>query len=496
MTKFLILLLTSNLLITSLFAQKVIINDNCKVAYSNILSLRFEEALKRIQEEKTNNPHNIFIPYLENYVDFLKVTISEDELLFDSLENMISERISEIKTLSDTSRYKDYFLGNINLQWATVHIRFGNYATAAIKINRAYRLLEENNSSFPDFMPNSITRGILHIMIGLVPDSYNWILNIVSMHGTVAQGRSELINAYESCQINPSYSYLKDEVLFYMGMINLNLNPDPEFADYLLSKLESSNSQNLMLTYLTINAMMKSGKNNDALEVFASIDTTINYYPFYYLDFLHGECFLRTLNTDMAKNEFNEFLSNFRGQNYIKDAWQKTAWAALIENDTLSYLKDLQQVLSHGKSNVGADKNAEKAALSGIIPNIELLKCAMLFNGGYYDDAHNTLIAINNSELSQTEKVEKNYRLGRVAHRMKNWAEAKNYYNETIETGSLMPQYYAANAALKIGNIYETENDSVRAAYYYNVCLDLDFIEYRNSIRAKAKQGLKRVSGK
>ncbi len=494
MIRFLILLITLNLLVTSSIAQYVIVNDNCKVAYTNILSLRFDEAQKVIQTEKIINPNNIFIPYLENYIDFLKITISEDEHLFDSIENRISERTNEIKKLVDTSRFKNYFLGNISLQWALVNIKFGNYATGSIKINKAYRLLEANNNMFPNFKPNSITLGILHIMIGIVPDSYGWILDLISIKGSVSQGQNELKNAYEFCQNNPDYGYLRDEILFYIGMANLNLNPDPDFAEYLISKINDSNDQNLMLRYLAINAMMKNGNNNRALELFASIDTTIHYYPFYYLDFLHGECFLRSLNTRMAKHEFQSFLANFKGQNYIKDAWQKIAWTALINYDTLSYLKEIQQVLNHGESNIDADKHAEKLAKSGNIPNIELLKARLLFDGGYYKEANEILIAIIDNEIPLEEKVEKNYRLGRIAHQMNNSKGAKKYYDITIETGSELKVYFAANAALKLGNIYEVEKDTTNAEYYYNVCLDLDFNEYRNSIRVKAKQGLKRVS--
>ena len=212
MTKSLIVLITLNLLVTCLFAQNVMINENVKEAYSNILSLRFDEAMKRIQAEKIINPTNVFIPYLENYIDFLKVTISEDEYLFDSIERKVSTRINEVKKLNDTSRFKNYFIGNINLQWATANLKFGNYATGAIKINRAYRLLEENNREFPDFIPNSITLGVLHIMIGLVPDSYSWILDLISIKGTVAQGQKELIKAYEVCQNNPDYDFLEDEI--------------------------------------------------------------------------------------------------------------------------------------------------------------------------------------------------------------------------------------------------------------------------------------------
>lgn len=490
-------LLAFSIVITFLFAttqaQVIIINDNCTAAYTDILSLKFEGAQKRIEVEKIKNPHNIYSIYLENYIDFLKVTISEDEELFNSLEDIIPQRINKIKTLSDTSRYKKYFIGNINLQWGTARARFGEYITSAIEINRAYRLLEANEKSFPDFMPNSITLGILHIMIGIIPDSYHWILNLISMYGSVGQGQDELKQAYMKCETDTKFSFLKDEILFYMGMIGLSMTPDPEFAEYLTSELKSANSKNLLLNYLAINTMMRSGKNEYALSLFSKIDTSENYYPFYYLDYLHGECYLRTLNTDMAKKEYDIFLTNFNGQNFIKAAWQKTAWAALIDGDTLGYHQAIQNVMIRGATNIDADKSAERAAKNGIIPNVDLLKCRLLIDGGYYNDAQNILVKLNDN-LPLVDKVEKNYRLGRIAQETIDYKDAKKYYSITLETGSSLPAYYAANAALKLGNIYEVENDTVRAVHYYNICLNLDFDEYRNSIRGKAKQGLKRVS--
>ena len=61
-----------------LFSQ-VDVNDNCKLAYKDILALRFDSAEVKLDQEKTLNPDNLFVPYLENYIDFLTVFISEDE---------------------------------------------------------------------------------------------------------------------------------------------------------------------------------------------------------------------------------------------------------------------------------------------------------------------------------------------------------------------------------------------------------------------------------
>ena len=110
MSKFLTLIFAITILITGTQSQTVILNENCKIAYTNILSLKFNDARARIEDEKIKNPQNIFIPYLENYIDFLKVTISEDEEIFNSLKKKVPHRIEIIKKLNDTSRFKKYFL--------------------------------------------------------------------------------------------------------------------------------------------------------------------------------------------------------------------------------------------------------------------------------------------------------------------------------------------------------------------------------------------------
>ena len=496
MVRYLIIIFILISIVTRVNSQSVIINDNCRNAYQDILSLKLNDAEKLIESEKIVNPDNLFIVYLENYIDFLKVTIGEDETLFRNLENNIPDRIKTLKNLPDTSRYKNYLIGNINLQWATAHLKFGNYATGALEINRSYRLLEQNQNEFPDFIPNSITLGILHIMIGIVPDSYNWLLNLISMEGSVQQGQDELITSYNICNNDTRYNFLKDEILFYMGMVNLNLSPDPKFAKFLLQKIELGNKNSLLLKYLAINTMMKNGMNSKALDLFSTIDTSANYYPFYYLKYLHGDCFIRVLDTENAREKYHSFLNYFKGYNYIKSAWQKIAWSYIIEGDTNAYNQAMKNVLKFGEKEIDADKKAQDDAYSEIIPNVELLKSRLLFDGGYYKESRAILVRFNTNKISIKEKVEINYRMGRIAHRLNNIDEAKKHYDITIETGSNFPEYLAANSALKMGNIYEIEHDNNRSAYYYNLCLELDFDEYRNSIRAKAKQGLLRVSEK
>ena len=54
-------------------------NDNCKQAYTDVLCLRFHQANSRMQTEKKLNPDNQVPFIIENYIDFLKVIIGEEE---------------------------------------------------------------------------------------------------------------------------------------------------------------------------------------------------------------------------------------------------------------------------------------------------------------------------------------------------------------------------------------------------------------------------------
>ena len=98
--------------------------------------------------------------------------------------------------------------------------------------------------------------------------------------------------------------------------------------------------------------------------------------------------------------------------------------------------------------------------------------------------------------LTKEEQTERIYRYARIAHRQHLWAAAKKEYREALLLGAGSPRYFAANAALKLGEIYESEDSLSEAGKYYEKCLHLDFDEYVNSIRGKAKEALERISEK
>ncbi len=490
---FIILLLTVSF---SLANAQTLVTENSRQSHKNILELNFEKAVFYIEKEKNQNPENVYVYYLESYIDFLKVFISEDKTLFDLSEGQKDIAIEEISKLPETSPYRNYLIANINLQWAFARIKFGEYFTASIEINRAYRLIEKNIESFPGFYPNKISHAVLKIIVGLVPEKYTWVLDLISMQGSVEDGTAELYEVLGKTEADPSYSYLNGECLFYLGFVELNINPDKTYSLKLLDKLLPLSDSSLLFNYMCINILTKSGKSAQAEMQFRKLDEPSSFYPFYFLDYLRADYYLKRLQTDSAKKYYARFLKNFKGRNYIKDAWRKTAWAFLMEGKPDEYLQLMSAVGNSGYADIGIDKDARLEYDKGKVPNISLIKARLLFDGFFYVLADSVLNAVNRYQLNFEQLMEKDYRHGRIKHESMDYENAKKYYKRVIVGSDLTTEYFPANSALQLAEIYELQDSLALSRLYYKKCLEMNFDQFENSIKSKAKEGIRRVDRK
>ncbi len=474
-------------------------NQNCKDAYSAIISLKFDEGKNLIEKEKSTNPENN-IPYmLENYIYFLTIFIAEEEDEFEKLSKLKDDIISRLKKGDKNSPYYRYCLSQVYLQWAFARTKFKEYVTATFEINKAYRQLETNNEEFSDFLPNLINLGLLHTLIGTVPDNYNWIKKLVGVEGTIDQGVGEILTVLNESISNKEYSMYKTECLFYLSFIQMNLMTNKQKAlDYIkMIEDDSSSMQNPLAIYAISRIYMDNSLNNEAIELLLSKPTGEEYFPFYYLDYLTGLAKLHRLDDD-AVNYLFKYVNNYKGINYIKDAYQKIAWYYLVNRNKEKYTEYINKIKQYGNSIADADEQAEREAENGEEPNIYLLRARLLFDGGYYEKALSAITGETETGFLRNTKdsLEFYYRIGRIYHE---WGKVDNsisFYKNTVENGAESEYYFAANSALKLGIIYENKGDYENAEFYYEEAQSMENKEYRNSINQKAKAGLHRIENR
>ena len=147
-----------------------------------------------------------------------------------------------------------------------------------------------------------------------------------------------------------------------------------------------------------------------------------------------------------------------------------------------------------GRADVGGDKNALNEAKSGIAPEPTLLRARLYFDGGYYQKAFDFLKTKNENSFSDlSQKLEYSYRMGRILQMLKKSNDAIPYYDKTIQNGKAAKFYFACNAALQLGLIYEAAGQKAKSAEFYRYCLALNPDDHADALHAKAKSGLSRV---
>jgi tetratricopeptide (TPR) repeat protein len=280
------------------------------------------------------------------------------------------------------------------------------------------------------------------------------------------------------------------------AFLMLHLNNRSESAWNIMNNGKLKPRENMLHCFALANVAMRTGRNDKAIEILQNRPVGNGYHPVYYLDYMLGLAKFYRGDGD-ADEHLKKYVYYFKGRNYIKEGFQRIAWFELLRNNPQGYKIFMENCKTAGRADIGGDKNALKEAQAGIAPDPILLRGRLFFDGGYYQKAYEHLKAKNESSFSsQANKLEYTYRMGRVLQMLKKPNEAIQFYDKTIQAGKQTKYYFACNAALQLGIIYEEYKQYDKARQYFNYCLALNPDDYSDSLHASAKAGLNRLKGK
>ncbi|MCB0637804.1 MAG: hypothetical protein KDC54_14345 [Lewinella sp.] len=467
-------------------------NARARGIYETILTLRLNEAGQQLARLKQDEPDNLIVYHLENYIDFFTVYISEDEQAYRHLLNNRDRRLDLVAAGDESSPYYLFVQAEIRLHWALLRLRFEEYLPAFTDINRAHKLLLRNQELFPSFIANQKDLGILHAAVGTVPDNFRWALGLLSsLEGTIEQGKREIEAVLDYASRHDFPYALETRVLYTFLLLHLDGRPEAAWTALEAAGLRAETSP--LHAFVLANVAMRTGHNDLALQWLEGRPRNPAFFAFPYLEYMHGLVKLRRLDTS-ARSHFRAFLNRTRGRHFIKEAYQKLAWAELLDGNLSGYHQHMQSVLQLGRSSAGGDKNALREAQQGEPPQADLLRARLLFDGGYYDRAAQLLQSLSRDGFASFDhQLEYLYRCGRVYHGQHDYERALRFYEQTITLGRDYPAFFACNAALQAGLIEEHRGRVSAARRYFNTCLEIDPDEYATGLHQQAKAGLTRL---
>ncbi|NNC85185.1 MAG: hypothetical protein HKN75_03825 [Bacteroidia bacterium] len=482
--------------IPAICGERNIYSDNCIEAQHLIFDLKLDKAEELLSKEESQNPTNILTIRLRSYIDFLKAFISEEQYYYERFEENTETRLDFLSSNFQDSPLNKMIQAEIALQLSVTEFQNEEYISSAWDLRKSYRLFVKNKEEHPDFIENNVGLGLMHALIGATPDKYKWLMNIAGMKGDLNTGLKELNEVYKFSIAN-NLSPLTEEVSLIRLLTELHINKDFENANVIAESLIKESHKTLILFSLS-HYYMNTGNTDKAYDLLQNNNFSKDRFPFLYLYFMRGTAGLYQLNLSKETyDDMNLFTSKYKGFNFIKAAYQKKAWFKFLRGDTASYKNMLQLCLTKGNDFTDEDKQAIVEAKSGNLPNVNILKARILFDGGYYDKAKALLEAYNENNFTDFKsKVEYNYRLARTLDKLNEDEQSIVHYLKTIDNSIDKPWYYAANSSYFLGRYYEEKKDYTNAKLYYSKCFEIDNTEYRNSIRQKAKTGLNRIKNK
>ncbi len=466
-------------------------NSNCKIAYAQILSLKIDAARETILAEKSKNPKNAICISLDNYVDFFSLFCSDNREEFDQLKTNKELRLAILEKESKNSPWYRYSIADLHIQWAITRFKFQENTTAALELNKAYKLLNENQRLYPNFDPNLKGLGMLNVLLGALPENYQTILSKIGMSGSTSAGINMLMKLVQLDKNSPYY-FLHEEAILYLSFVNTDLLKNQNIEIPILPFILKLPTDNLLKYYLLAKNYAKIKNNDSVIRSLALRPIGKEYLNFYYLDYLMGIAKLNKLELN-GSVYLDRFVLLYKGINNIKDAYLKLSWYNLIAGKKAEADKFNSLVLIKGYSFSEKDKQAIAESKLENTYNITLLKARLQYDGGYFLKSELLLSTISSAKFSKENLIEYNYRFGRIYQAEEKYVKAIDYYNKTINSALNQKNYFASNSALQLGLIYEKLKKTKEALYYYELCLAMKDHEYKNSIDNQAKIGVKRL---
>ncbi len=450
--------------------------------YRLILSLQIDEARTALADAKGQNElHKI---YLQNLSETADILITEDEKRFDPINDEMRKRIERLEDKPETPEIL-FLRAEISLQRGFNLLNLGQELNAVLAIRQAYQLTQQCLKRYPSFVPIRKTSGVIQVMLGSVPDKYQWFMSLLGMKGSVKVGQKQL----EELKSSPSSLSLEATILFYTikGFLNQQF---AEAAKGFQESLEKDPDSRLLM-FLGINMLMKDSQSEEAYRLIQSLDKHPQGLQMTYVDYLRGEVLIHRGEYTPAIASYQKFIRGYKSRSFKKDAYYKISLCYYLMGDMVNANKNFETAKVTGRSASEPDKYADAMLAEPGFPNAKILKIRFYTDGGYYKEAKEMVKTVTPADLAkEKDAAEFIYRKGRLAHKTQDIPQAKALYLQAIEKTADHPWYFAPNAALQLGYIYQAQGDLATAKRYYEKALSYRRYEYKSGIDTKARYAL------
>ncbi|MCC6817050.1 MAG: tetratricopeptide repeat protein [Saprospiraceae bacterium] len=465
-------------------------NSEINEVYFKIINLDLKEA-RQLINSKPESRNNLAYLLLEDYIDFYQLFIYEDPMDYSVLISNKQKRLNLIKKSNLQEKWSLFLQSEILLHWSLIHLKNGENFLAYQCVRKAYDNLTTCKKKFPEFPYYKKSLGILHTLIGTIPNEFEWISELLGFSGSLIEGKKELQEFFAFCNKENPF-FIPETVAAYSFIISYLDNQAQTGYEFWRKNMIKEKSS-MLHRFIEIKLLLKAEKSGDALILLEAMKEEEKVRMPYFF-FISGLLKLESLEA-ASEVDFKKYLAMFKGRSYIKECYQKLAWISLIKGSTQGYYLNIDKCLK-GKALTEEDRLAEKEARLKKIPDLKLLKARLLFDGSHFKRAYHLLSNSTENYYNTENYPEFCYRMGRICQNLGNYGESISYFNDVIASDPNHKNYMSSFSLLNKAYILEKNGEKSAACQIFYEILDKKPDQFRKSLHQKAKSGIQRLSCK
>lgn len=458
-------------------------------SWAEINRFRTITGAKLIDADAALNKGNPFQVFLTDQAAFIEILLADDPGRY-RIELSLRQNREEALTSADAhSPFYLFIRAEFHLHWAVLRMKFGDYVQGALELRKANQLIKKNIEKFPNFKLNLKTLGIIQAIAGAVPPSFQWLASKAGIVGNAEQGLATLQALENWLATSGQFQFLLPEIEFYQLFIYRNL-PEEKSNHLLETAALKLSAREPLIAFALASLAQKRNQPGRVVALIQAYQKSNTEIKFCYLDYILAEARLNS-KVNGAEKEFQAFIACTKGEQYVKSAYRKWAWAVLLKGDTLGYKRLMRLTLTKGASEHEDDRQAMLEAENMTTPPEALIRSRVCFDGGRYRESVQSLLELHQTHPAKLEiKAELNYRLGRAYDKLGETELAVIFYKAAMVQAEYLPDYFYASAAFYMANIEKRKNASDRAAKLYKQVLQSAEHPYKKSLDAKARVAL------
>jgi Tfp pilus assembly protein PilF len=464
------------------------LSPGARRAYAELLKLKISACRQLLISEPATTPGTLLVA---DCADFVELIISQDAGRYEATMAAHEARLTTLEK-APVSALRDYAQAEISLHQALAQIGFHHEVRGAWNLRRTAGLMAEVAARYPAFLPARKTLGLCQFGIGSLPEGYHWFLRLLGLRGSVEEGLRNL----SAAATQPNDFQTESQIL--LALIRESYYKQGTESLALANRLAHEQTDNLLFSYLVISLNKRQHHGDEALAAFRARPTGPAYLPVGFVHHLAGDLLLYHGEYTASLAENQQFLREFKGDYYRKDAAFKLYLAAWLGGaPAATQERYRQQINQAGPLTIEEDIYAQRFYHDAQPLNAVLTRARLQTDGGYYAQALSTLQQFRPTPATPVrDQLEAPYRRARVWHGLGRLDSARADYQRTLRRSAALGEpayYFAPQAALQLGYLAQAAGQRAAAKGYFEQAMAYPKHEYKNSTDQKAKLALRQL---